>query len=215
MKRKRKPVSESLNPVILYYDDIEALFYIFQELSSNVELSTDEYDLASLADLLALEKDVMHSLVIKVKQPFTYLELSPKSIRLYTDEDTIAQRGIIEKLKQYLNKRQRKLCWLIGNANLSLFVCLLSLVAAIVALVSGNLIAISLIVPAAILCTLWARWAWIIEWRKWTVIYLKRKKDMPNFFMRKRDDVILAGISGLIGALLGALMTLLITKITR
>jgi hypothetical protein len=62
MQRKQKTIYCPLPPVRLFLDDLEKIVDILQQVSSNIEIETDEYKLTSLQDLQKLNAQFINNL---------------------------------------------------------------------------------------------------------------------------------------------------------
>lgn len=108
-------LSERLNPVKLYFDDLERIVEILHDVSSDINVSTDEYELGGITDLLSLDQQAIHELEISTKDPRVVLQLGASGARVYASDSTPICIGVVEKIKKQLKPRSRKLGWLVGS----------------------------------------------------------------------------------------------------
>lgn len=213
MKKIKKSYGEGLDPVILYYDDLERIIEIFKEGSKEINISTDEYEFEDITEIQKIDKEKLDSLTIDIQNPYVSLNFKPDSIWLYISEDTSASRGIFEKLKYLLTKRRRILCF---PAKSYFFSGVLSggiigwsfwfLLNAIV--FEENIVRnVQLGGIILILGIILSYWILYFIPRNYSTIYTKKRNELPSFWARKKDDIFLV----ILGSILGIVGTLLIT----
>jgi hypothetical protein len=60
MKKVTDSIGERLQPVKLYLDDIDNLFQILSEVSSDVKIETNGYQFQNVSELKKLDKESIH-----------------------------------------------------------------------------------------------------------------------------------------------------------
>jgi hypothetical protein len=98
MQRIKKSYSVRLNPVRVYYDDLEKVVECIREVSSKVGFSSDEYTFDSLEDLISVKKEKMCTLSIVGNSPYISVELKRDGASVYVEEDSPALRACLKKL---------------------------------------------------------------------------------------------------------------------
>lgn len=215
MKKIRASYSEKLPSARLYLDDIEAIFEIISTTSEETRILTEWYELDEVDELRELEMDVIHTLSFGGQRPRITLELIPDKIVLYiADKSDTVSLGIFEKIKAIIKNRKRRFRWLWSGAVLGVLMTLIvfSLAGTLYSLAvlnsrsgSSNLLTdqLALYLPLILVSSIIL---FIIGLRNslktFTIIHLTYKKDNPSFFKRKKDDIILAVISAIIGGLI-------------
>jgi len=201
---------EHLKPARLYMDDLEKIVDILRDLSSQIEISAEGYGIDNVRQLPDLKVDCLHSLQIRSREPYLSLEFKPSSIWLYIDRDDAASRGTFEKIKRVVSERRRGMTWLVQN---SILVGLFT--GASVPLMiwskssSGiNWAMFALGVVVMILGALWIWYGFHDRFKRYAIIVPKYRVDSPSFFRRNADNILLAFVS----AVLGALATFVISK---
>lgn len=219
MKIKKQAHSERLTPVVLYLDDLERILEVLKGASEAVEISTLEYELGSLDEITNIQKETLSSLSIAIRNPYLSLEFKPYEISLFISEDTPISRGLFEKIKQLLHNRRRKLSWLITNDwvwVLAPYLIALPLGWFVVqGILSNNmhdvLLGCALAVPGTVLY--W--WTWQVSSNKYSIIHLRRRTELPSFWKRNKDEILIAAISAIVGSIVGSLITLAVTKLSK
>jgi len=208
MKKIKRGYIEDFKPVILYLDDLEEIVEILKELPNKVRILADDYELDSLDELQKINRDRLDMLIIKVvgpeaSSPYISLNFLPNDILFEVDEDTAAKRGIVEKIKEFLKGRRRKLFWLTGNH-----------------LLAGATTGMSIwfFMPGKILlgCAvlslglIWSWWSFKLRDKKWSVIHLKRRSDSPSFWKRNKDEIAIVVITAIISIVFTSIINWLI-----
>ena len=136
-----------------------------------------------------------------------YLALMPDAISLHIERDDPRSRGLLEKIKEFLDKHRRKSTWFAKNA----------WIGAIIVGLSFYFFLSRSLMKALIGCVLlflggfWLWWGYNVIGKKWSVIHLRRRIDSPFFWKRNKDAIVVAIIS----VIAGSLITLLITNLLK
>jgi len=207
MKRINFPQEEEIKPVILYFDDLERIVEILKELSNNIVIFTDKYELDSLHELQEIHKDTLNWLTLGIAKPQVSVNFRPNGILLYIEEDIPVSRGILEKVKQLLRNCKRKLSWLAMNSWIGATIIGGSIFFFSSRSFMGILLGCLMTFLGAIL--LW--WGHGVIDKKWSVIHLKRRIELPSFWKRNKDRIVVAIIS----ITFGSLITLVITNLLK
>ena len=119
MKKISKPLGEHLKPVKLHYDDIEEIYQVFSESDGQIIVEADDFEIEQLEEILKINKPFFTNLSVTLRQPYVSVHFKDDRVWLYANEDTPIQRGIFEKIKTILLKKQRPLAPFFLNALLS------------------------------------------------------------------------------------------------
>jgi len=199
MKKVKYGYIEDFKPVVLYLDDLEKILEILKELSDKIRISTDEYELDSLDELHKIGQETLNTLIIEVggskgSFPDISLNFRPSDISFHVYQDTLPIRGVLEKTKEFLNGRKRKLYFL---ATLFFWFSFGAIGYSICFLLDGPFTFNRALIGFAIiflgLICIW--WNHQVTNKKWSVIHLKRRVDLPSFWKRNKDRIIIAIIT--------------------
>lgn len=210
METKPLSVTEEVNPVVLYFDDLLFLMTLFGESSKEISLrindTQNEYEFTSTEELSAL-KDIhtekFNNLSITGHQPYVTLNLWKHGGELRISQDTAILRGLMAKAKDRLKLRTKKLHWIYTPPWMA--------APPIVALWLGvwelgyeNYFSGTAII---LLSLIWLSLNWYSRFYNYTIIFSKTKKELPSFLQRKKDEILLTVIATVFGAVIGAAIT--------
>lgn len=207
MEKITKSKSADLKPLVLYFEDVVKICEILSELSAEISIKTENYILENIEELKELGEKVIYHLEISVHNPYVSVDLRPSSARIYISEDNATQRGILDKIKQHLESKQRKLAWLANNSMLAGATLGASTWFFMFGILGKDQNFIIYGVLVALLGAFWSFYGHRNQFRYFTIIFTSSKNDVSNFFTRKKDDIMVALISGAIGALITYLLT--------
>lgn len=213
MKKITESLGEQLQPVKLYLDDIDSLFQILSEVSTEVKIETSEHQFQNTSDLKKLDKESIHVFKLYCHNPYISLDINKRStIWLFTDKDLPAQRGTFEKLKKKLIQKKRYSVPTIIYP--ILFILILNAFFYLVLSYIEKPLEHFLILGLAVLIIsyLIGYLTYQIYLNKRSIIFLDKKIDSPNFWKRNKDRIIIAVSSSIVGAIAGALITFLLVQ---
>lgn len=206
MQKIEDSITKSYLPVKIYIDQIEEIANLFKENNIEYTLQTDHYKYDSFSELINSSKETtIKMLKINTHSPYISIELNKRWANLYTSSNKTFTAGIFYKIDKILTDSRRFLSffysyYFIFSANIIIFL--------------SNLLSKKWqLYPEYIDNTLNIIWfLWLIKiiyvrYNHHALIQLVKKGNAPNFFQRKKDDLILALVSGSIGAILGAIIT--------
>ncbi len=211
MKRIDKSISKNYFPVRLQLDDLEELERtLLEKGSGKVALQVGDYSFDSVADLESNRTgEIFHDVEIKKTDPYFSIELKRLWARVYVGSSEPESAGIFYNLNQLLERRQRSLGFLYSYY----FIWILNAI-----LLLSNLLTAKKLIPLAVANGLSVFGLTLVIWILWvrlwhySTIVAKHKRDVTGFFARNRDSLIVAIVAAIIGALLGVVGTLLISK---
>lgn len=207
MKKIVHSRTEYFKPVVLYLDDLDKILEIIKEVCKKIIIKTSEYEIENLNELKKLNKESLDYLMIRAEEPWLILEIDFSKLYLYIDEDDAISRGIFEKVKQILKNRKRKFSWLkekLFQVPL-LFIFSFGLV---VGISRKNIVLILIGVLFLVLLVMHLSW----DIKACNIIHLKRKTESKSFWKRKKDEIIIAIISAIIGSVF-TILSLMLLKI--
>jgi hypothetical protein len=198
-------------PVKIYIDDIEKIISLFDENKIKYTLQTDQYKYESLSELLDSKKEKsIGSLKIQTFEPYISIEFEKKWAIIYVSSDETFITGLFHKIDRIINQSKR----IISFSYSYYFVWVLNFLLLTIALINrgGKLYPQYIGISFSIISLFWISRIFYIRYVRYSSIQLIRKEHVSNFFQRKRDDLILSLLSALIGAILGIVGTILISK---
>ena len=210
MKKKTRDLFKMLGPVKLYYDDIEKIVSTLKEVNDNITLEGFDFYLDNIEELKDINETVLTELKISIRKPNLSVYLKPDGVSIYAGEDTAIHRGLFEEIKNQLKKHRRPFSLITHNTTVA-FSLAGALIGISISLITKTftsfeyyrIIACCIIILASVV---WSKITYSNRNNKYSIIYPKRRKEAPNFLKRQKDQIILA----LISAIFGALFTLLI-----
>ena len=207
MEQITKSKRTDLKPLVLYFEDIAKICEILSEISSEIEIETEDYKLNNIEEITELSEKIIYSLNISTSNPYVSVDFRPSSASIYISEDNATQRGILDKIKQYLESKQRKLAWLANNSGLAGATLGSSSWFFLFGIPKNDKYLVSYGILVALLGAFWSFYGHRNQFRYFSIIFTNSKNDVSSFFTRKKDDIMVAIISAGIGALITYLFT--------
>lgn len=215
MERVPKSTQVRFKMPHLYRNDLQAIENILKhELHAKtfkVRIKNLEYN---SVDEISKGHDPMNELLVETRDPYLSINLNGYSATLYCENDDIASVGAILKIREIISRGERP--WRFFNTQgwwpsfiVGVFSGLL-VARAFFAAINGQKILsfVYLIPPFSLLI-------WDILYHGWslktfsTVEFIDRK-EVSFFWIRKKDDILVAVISVVLGAILGIIGTLIL-----
>ncbi len=198
MKKLEKSLGEHLPPVKIYREDIEDIYNVFKEVSSEIEIKADGFMFENLDELFSHPRDKIKSLNLLIRNPYVSIDFKPSEIFLFSMDDTSVQVGLYEKIKSIVKKR-RNWAFSLITSYLSWFIAGVSITEAAVYLKRNGLQYLTewaFIFRAFILmiCLAWLFYGFKIEFKKHSQIFLRYKKSETSFLKRNTDTIIISTI---------------------
>jgi len=214
MRKIAKSKSETIGPVILYFDDLGLLVDIFNEACESVEIETNGYELDNINEIKDLREELITSLSIKGINPYVTLEFSPHSIRLYISEESFVQIGVLESVKNFLSIRARKWSWLTQNsfgAGASIPIAFSFI---IYAFNKPDLHSIGLATLTLGIAIMWNWSNYHGTLNRHTIIYpLENRRGKRTFFQRNKDQIVLIFLTAIVTSVITFLVTKWLTNV--
>ena len=223
MERIVGSYSEKFTPVILYFEDIQHIVSIMKEVSDKVTLRTDVD--SHTPDMLSFDnvnewaesgRDFFTYMEIVASNPSSSLYLHKDRVWLYIQQDTTKNRGAFDKIKKILESRRRFDFYLPKDwMHIHLFTIIIA--PSIYIIFIGKTLAIQ--ATAAVIAYFGIGLSFrttYIRTNRSSVIYSKRRGDVPSFWKRNSEkllvDLIKMSIGGVVGGALGYLIRYLTAK---
>lgn len=200
---------ERIKPVRLFVDDIARLTGIMGEVSADVKIIADEYELKDADELAKLGLDTVDHLVISAENPAITLEFNPFSASLSCSDKV--PRRIQTNLRNFLASRRRKLAWLFRNtvpailAGFTFTLALIGINRGVRLVIFGSILLFALSV-------LWAWWGFRSYFRHYSLIVLKPRADQSSFMLRNRDSLVITAFSTVIGLVVPFIVSALLSS---
>ena len=195
-----------------YRDDFERIINILLEVSAQVEIFDDDYVYESLDELISQKGLKPKKVFISSSSPYVSIRLEPSSIWIYSRETDKESLYAYDRIREVLRKRRSILSRVI-NPGVAIFVS--SVLWLFVIFIPADLynawfpnkwsrvllVILALGIPAL---SLFLRTGGLSSF---TLIPFH---EQNSFFSRQKDDLIKIAI----GAIIGALLTLLVSRLT-
>ena len=209
MKALSRRIDLTINqPTKLFLEDLENIYSNITGIEDNISIRSDDFEFENIPDLLKNKTTEVTELTIigyKNSYPNLFLFIYPKTIYLKADNDEPMVLGVIEKIKEIIKSRKRRLLFPAKGIIALSLIGLLGLVLALVLqkLLPDNLILSRIVLAISIFLNL-STWIQLLFAKN--QINLVYSKDAPSFWKRNRDVII----SGAIMTILTLLITYLL-----
>ncbi len=211
MKKLDKSISENYLPIKLYLDDLETIEEILKEVSNSISFEAENYKFDSIEELKGnLKLTQINELEVKTSSPYISIDFTRIWARVYVSSSETSNAGVFYKLDQIISRRTRKPRWKYSFYffNITTIILLMNGMPLIQRLFSRSLNPyVSLTISA--IWFIWMIWFFYVRFRQHTVIVLAHRNSEKPFLQRNKDNLILAIISALLGAILGVAGTLI------
>ncbi|MFG1628989.1 hypothetical protein [Kribbella sp. NPDC049227] len=204
----------------LYIDDVQEIVDLLGADSADVKISVPGYSTAGGADELRQFKNTtLHEIeIVRARPIYVSVDLLPNRGFIYGAEDDPTTVGLVNKVADILRPCRRWPSTIIFNTitfsvlslgwSIFVLVLLASSPADVHWSAQKKLLLIASVLPILLLggASFW------IQLQRHTLIVCSRRFDAPTFWRRNKDSITLAIISTIIGALLGTVITIVVTK---
>ena len=172
MLKLKKGLSERLPPLILYLEDIDRIYHLFEEVNPDIKISTAEYAFENLQELKEFGIEKTNYLTMSTTEPGISLKLEPYLSTLQCDDEATAKIAVIERIKYVLLRRKRYLTRLLKSGVLAGIVIGFSAWYLIPGFASNDFRKIAIGSTTFIVGLLWAWWAIVKSHMVYPTIYL-------------------------------------------
>jgi len=202
MKKLDQSISQDYFPIKLYLNDLVEIQQILRECSKDHKFESSGYSFDSIEELVAnIGKRELFELEINSSGPYSRIEFTRMWAKLYVGSSTLDSAGLFHNLSQVLAKARRQ-PWFMYSYYSIWGLNIFSLAATFIR--SPFTSAFSYCALAIVFWVLFVRLR-----RNSTIILVSR--DVPmSFWSRNKDEIIIALISAVMGAILGILGTVLV-----
>ena len=209
MERLDSSRSKEYGPLVIWANDLVELFSELKDCK-DLEFVADDVKFDSIEEFIQeCRGRKLSEVKIKVREPYLTSDLYPSWAKLYVSSSQLLASGLFLKVDSILSRCERKPRFFFSWAW-----------PACSAWVIPNLFYLTPLKPLAHL-QVWAfvlTFAWMffvgyIHLWKFSTVYPVRQEDRPGFIKRNRDGIVIAVISALLGAVMGAAATKLADRI--
>jgi hypothetical protein len=208
MKKLVGSYSISLPPLKLFVDDIDEIIHIISEISENIQIRSENYELDNASDLLNLDVDTINHLEVESNNPYISAEFSRSGARLYISTDDASSRGILEKIRQICFKRRRRFASFVVKIWPSYVFVFIGVI--LMGISEINRVYFPLGLLAFLVYIFLAIANYIVDLRRYSIIVISKSTEHPNFLMRNSDEIIIGVGSAIIGGLIVLAITMLV-----
>lgn len=205
MKKLGSPQSKDFGPLKLTaFDLAEILRLLSGSGSGKVELIADDVQYDSVEEFVAESRGRVPKVVqIKSSEPYATIDLYSAFARLYVSKDDVAAVGLFAKLESILRAGERQPRVMYSGWWIVLSLWVLQALSYIPVLKPYARV----IDTVFLLNSAWVAWAVYIYLRRFSFVQPVMTSDPRTFWQRNSDNVLVALISGLIGAVAGVTAT--------
>jgi len=211
MERLDPSISKEYLPLILYLEDLSNIVQVLGDAGKSPKISTTEYSFESVAELQKqYGSGDLTALRIESNSPHLSIEMTCMAARLYVGSSQPEAAGLMWKINAILLRCRRRGSWLYSlpgsvgvGALLGSSIPILFLWDALAGL------------TAVLVWGFWMAWSFRITRRRYCLIILRPRSEVAGFVRRNKDQLVLAIIATVLGAILGVIGTLLTSRIGK
>ena len=210
MKELKRPISKELPPTRMYLDDVQAIYNILKNNCSSVRIETDKYEISDIVKLKDISVNEIHTISFKCRDPYIIIDLLPHGGRLYIEEDSTINRGILSQIEDILSKCERKIIRLLNSLPAYLVVgMLLGVAFPIIFKFTERWLSVTLSISLLVILILLLVKSYRLSLRQHSTIILSERRARASFIKRNKDQIIV----GLIIATVSVALTVLAFKL--
>lgn len=204
LERISPKFDKELPPTKLYLEDLEEIEEILKHSAKKIIVRAEGYQATNLQDFLDIREDYLKYIAISATMAnadgFVIFSASRTSIRLYASDSDPMKLGILSSIERVIDKRANLLripyrvsLTIFSLAAISQFVLLLLIFLRYIPPTSAVAIGLTIMMIVSFLGFLRTKYG----------VYLKYKKEYPNFWQRNQDDILKYLLFTAIGFVLG------------
>jgi len=210
MRKLKKPIYKELPPVKVFLDEVRNIHSILVNHCRDVRIETDRYEISDIDKLKDIGTEQIHELEFKANSPYVSIHLERNGARIYIDEDSTINRGILSEIEEALSMCQPKVARFISSAWFTPFILGLvfwGLIITFIKFFDGLMVWVVCSLLAVIYIYLNV-YGFRLSMYRYSTIVLSERRERKNFFTRNRDQIVV----NLLVAIVAAALTLLIIK---
>ena len=202
MKKAENTRFEDFPAAKLYIEDLKEILDVIGNNCEEVKLRTGEYKevLPSEIDDLVktLSKRRFDDIYIEAYRPYVTIDLRSYGISAYISEDNLVQHGLISKIRSIIDRRQKKYFGVVVNS-----LGYLPMVGFGGALAQGEWGLAGIFIALSLLMI----WPMVkYQMAQKVVVLTSSISEQESFLVRRKDELLVASISALIGALVSFIL---------
>lgn len=187
---------------ILYLDDLKVIANAVSSIGESLEITCGNFELESVDEIDELAKRQtgtrFDAIYIKSYRPHMTIDLIPYGVTAYIGEDTPQLRGVVHKVEEVIKSRQRKYFEALHNAPM-----IILMLGAFLNFAQKEYATAATYLG---LCFVSIFFIVGIEMKHKLVVHTYPKNEVTSFFKRRKDELILAAISALLGGVVVILL---------
>lgn len=206
MKKINESLSKEYLPLLICRDDLEDIASHLGA-AQNVKYESEGFEYDSITELVKNSRsEFPKSISIKTNNPYTTIELDYWRATLYVDSRDLTAIGLFHQLDTILTRCRRFGSWFYSYY----FIWLLNL---IIWFTPGTILRGYSEVKTSIETILigWISFVVYIRLRKQCLISLVSRRENKNFWLRNKDQLVVAILATIVGAILGVVGTHLVS----
>jgi hypothetical protein len=214
MKKIDQSISKDYPPVKLYFEDLVEIELVLNKISTEFQIQAADYSFDSIEELVTnIGKRELAEMEIRTINPYVSISFKRFYTRLYVASSEFDSAGLFYKLDYILKRTRRRLWFLYSNYSIwALFI--ISVTSSLTSL-SINLSFMSIPfgkTASTALSLFGCACAALLIWITYitnhhSTIFLISRYTQGSFWIRKKDDILLAIISAIFGAILYVIVT--------
>jgi hypothetical protein len=210
-------LSELLPPVRLYREDVEELHHAFSQVADKVSVSDGRYVYDTLDELFNEASPEAKTFTMGIGAPRVSfgIDNGRRPVLSAVTSDAVS-RGVAHQVREIAMRRRLPFrAWLTSPVAsiVVLAVAILAMVASAVLSAVGDagVIGFMAIVVILLICVASLGFIWVATDNRSSRVFLVMRLQRPGFVARNRDALIVGSLTALVGAVVGALVTLAVT----
>lgn len=214
----KESLSEFLPPVRLYREDVEELHHAFSQVADKVVASDGRYLYDTLDELFKEASPDLKTFTMGTDAPRISFSIdNGRRPSLWAVTSDAVSRGVAHRVREIAMRRRLPFrAWLRSSvaAPIVVFtVAILAWVASAVLVEVADGVVIRIVAGVVTLVTGVALWwtIWMATGSRPSRVFLVTRLQRPGFVARNRDALIVGSLTALVGAVVGAIVTLAVT----
>lgn len=219
MKKKTNSITKTIIAPKVYLEDVEEIINILSKVTkaSDIKISTEEYDFEDLEDLKHSESKRLKKLEIQSSNPYCRISLSPISGWINASSETTDEVYLVTQIGELLKKSERMsigaFLLFYSNIYIKIFMYIVVIGLFLIGIIpkQKNDLFVFFAFIGYFLTFIMDKVGQSMSEKG--SIYLEYRSNFKNFWVRKKDDLVVGVIVGTITLLLGLLLGYFIGKI--
>ena len=200
MKKLNKSINKEYPPVVLYLEDLEEIERVLRDNAKDFVITYGNCQYDSVNELVgAVGAKQILGVELKAQNPYTTIDLHKTWTKIYVSASETTAVGVFHQIEEIILRCRRWFPWIYNP----FFPFVLSILLGPLIYLStryGFLIGVYPLMLVVVFFV-WGMW---VSLGHHSLVWLVKKPG--SFIARNRDQLILAIVSGLVGAILGFLL---------